>query len=407
MDRVPITTECPCSKLAQKGVSSPSQVPTLLQVPQPAHLPAPPSRNGKAGPCLARLRDSATWLGDPLDSHEGRSSPRTLAGCPGWPFGRTPWRRVAVACASPGSLAGAAVLSQSPQPRSLGAPAKLAGAASRARGTSRLSAPHTHREQQPVQQQQRQQQRARRLPPHGPARSTRSIARSAPARSRPLASLPRPPDGEAGSSLPGPSRYSPAPAAAPPRPPPGKGHAPGTRLRPRDKGPRPGTRLRPWDEAPPLDEAPPPRRGPAPDRPRVQGSSLPGPPRSQTRPLSGPPGPPNYSARAAAQRGSPPNPAWSQGSDQGRRPAPGIALPPHAHLSRTPPPTLGPPNPSALAVTPRRRDSAQAALQDLPERHALTPAPFLHGSHTLEPTWPPEVTCTLTTSRTNALGHCP
>lgn len=168
-----------------------------------------------------------------------------------------------MACASPGSLAGAAVLSQSPQPRSLGAPAKLAGAASRARGTSRLSAPHTHREQQPVQQQQRQQQRARRLPPHGPARSTRSIARSAPARSRPLASLPRPPDGEAGSSLPGPSRYSPAPAAAPPRPPrgkatpPGLGSALGTRARAPGRGSAPGMRPRPWTRPHPLDEAPP------------------------------------------------------------------------------------------------------------------------------------------------------
>lgn len=382
MDRVPITTDCPCSKLAQKGVSWPSQVPTLLQVPKPAHLPR---KEWQGRPCLPRLRDSATWPGDPLDSHEGRSSPRTLAECPEWPFGRAPRRTVAVACVNPRSPAGAAVLGQSPQACSLGAPAKLAGAASRARGASRLSAPHPYREQQSVQQQQRQQQRARRPPPHGPARSARSIARSASARSRPLASLPRPPHGAARSSRPNPSRGSPAPAAAPPRP----------RERPR-----------PLDEAPPSgqgpaprDEAPPPGRGPAPDRPRVQGSSpLPA---AQPNPaFVWAPRPPHYSERAAAQPGSPPNPAWSQGSDQGRRPAHGIALSPRAHLSPTPPPTLGPQiHPLSPSFTPRRRDSAH-----LPKRHALTPAPFLHRSHTLEPAWPPEVTCTLTTSRTNALS---
>lgn len=147
-----------------------------------------------------------------------------------------------MAYASPGSLAGAAVLSQSPQPRSLGAPAKLAGAASRARGASRLSDPHTHREQQPVQQQQRQQQRARRPPPHGPARSARSIPRSAPARSRPLASRQRPRDGAARSSRPDPSRGSPAPVAAPSRPrveatPTGRGSALGARTRAPGPGP--------------------------------------------------------------------------------------------------------------------------------------------------------------------------
>lgn len=46
---VPITTECPCFKLAKKGVSSPCRVPTLLEVSQPG------PQEWQAGPCLARV----------------------------------------------------------------------------------------------------------------------------------------------------------------------------------------------------------------------------------------------------------------------------------------------------------------------------------------------------------------
>lgn len=281
----------------------PGQVPALLEVSPPG------PQEWQAGPCLARLETQQRGRATHGLSRRAAPPPAPLR-VPWAPLGTAPRRRMAPACAGPGSLAGA----PSPQPESQ---PSLAGSASGARGAP--SAPPASPAHSPRAAARAAAAPAAARPPPAvpwPGR-LRSLSRSAPARSRPLAGLRSPRDRAARSRRPHPSRRPPRPALAAVRP------APGPR-------------------APPPDRPAPRRQAPPPDRPRIAGAACPSPsrPRSQLGLCLGPPAP---SARAAAQPGSPPNPAWSVGWDGAgalragsRRPSPRTRPRhgPHFHTAR-------------------------------------------------------------------------
>lgn len=314
----------------------PRQVPALLEVSPPG------PQEWQAGPCLERLGDSATWPGDPWALPRAGPAPDPTQGSLDAPRD-CPTAEGGAGLCLPGVPGGR----RNPEPES-----QPSWRARRA-GPGAPPAPHTHREQPPVQQQ-RQQQRARRPLSHGPAGSARSLARRPPEAAR------SPACGVLGTARPAPAAPTP-PAARPPRP------------APRPAAPPPGARPHP---GPPRPAAPGPAPGPPPDRPRTAGAARwsPSPRRSQLGLCLGPQ-PPRREPR--------PSPAPRQ-TRPGVRDGTGPCAPTPAAAPRARDPSTDHTPPFRT----RRRDSSLAR----PEVRALSHTPPAHahpGTFTHTPSWPP------------------